>query len=152
MESISTKDGDLQLFRAYLGRTEVAGGADIDVFIDDWQSFTGGAIRTWYDGVGYALVSDIVEGLLGDYNNNGIVDAADYTIWRDHLGQTFQLQNEGPDSPGEVTIEDYNLWVSQFGLSSGAAASSGLAAVPEPAALLLSVFVALAATLIRRRR
>ena len=25
----------------------------------------------------------------GDYNGNGIVDAADYTIWRDHLGQTY---------------------------------------------------------------
>ena len=23
----------------------------------------------------------------GDYNNNGVVDAADYTIWRDTLGQ-----------------------------------------------------------------
>jgi hypothetical protein len=26
--------------------------------------------------------------LAGDYNHNGIVDAADYTVWRDTLGQT----------------------------------------------------------------
>jgi hypothetical protein len=25
-------------------------------------------------------------GLAGDYNHNGIVDAADYTVWRDTLG------------------------------------------------------------------
>ena len=24
----------------------------------------------------------------GDYNANGVVDAADYTVWRDSLGQT----------------------------------------------------------------
>src|SRR5262249_40370997 len=28
-------------------------------------------------------------GVLGDYNGNGVVDAADYTVWRDHLGQVF---------------------------------------------------------------
>ena len=30
----------------------------------------------------------VVAGLSGDYNGNGIVDAADYTIWHDTLGQT----------------------------------------------------------------
>ena len=33
---------------------------------------------------------------IGDYNDNGIVDAADYTVWRDHLGQSFALSNEEP--------------------------------------------------------
>src|SRR4029077_666443 len=30
-----------------------------------------------------------VGGLPGDFNNDGIVDAADYTVWRDHLGSSF---------------------------------------------------------------
>jgi autotransporter-associated beta strand protein len=52
----------------------------------------------------------------GDYNNNGLVDTADYTVWRDHLGQTFQLSNEGEGiSEGTVDQDDYEFWVSNFG-------------------------------------
>ena len=57
----------------------------------------------------------------GDYNDNGIVDAADYTLWRDHLGQTFTLMNENPAAatPGVVDAEDYAFWKSHFGQSLG---------------------------------
>lgn len=91
----------------------------------------------------------IVAGVGGDYNGNGIVDAADYSIWRDHLGQTFQLLNEGPFTPGEVTPEDYAYWKTNFGLGSigsgGGSASGGTIGgpgslpVPEPGALVLLV-------------
>ena len=58
-------------------------------------------------------VSVNLPGVQGDYNGNGIVDAADYTVWRDHLGQTFALPNEGTgQTPGTVSIEDYNFWKS----------------------------------------
>jgi hypothetical protein len=89
----------------------------------------------------------IVAGIAGDYNDNGIVDAADYSIWRNHSGQSFQLLNEGPDTPGEVTIEDYNFWKANFGLggpgagsgsgNGGILAGSGSFAVPEPGTLAL---------------
>ena len=39
------------------------------------------------------------ENLSGDYNGNGIVDAADYTAWRDTLGQTVPNGN-GADGDG----------------------------------------------------
>lgn len=53
---------------------------------------------------------------VGDYNDNGVVDAADYSIWRDRLGTNFTLPNEHPGvTPGMVTIEDYDVWRSQFG-------------------------------------
>jgi hypothetical protein len=61
IETVSADNNALQLYRAYLGRVDLAGGADINVFIDDWQSISGSAIRTWYDGVGYALVVDVPE-------------------------------------------------------------------------------------------
>jgi PEP-CTERM motif len=58
----------------------------------------------------------------GDYNNNGVVDAADYVVYREHLGQTFALPNEDPSSsPGMVTSADYDYWKAHF----GATASSG---------------------------
>jgi hypothetical protein len=78
-------------------------------------------------------------GVNGDYNNNGVVDAADYVIWRDHLGQNFTLPND--TTPGTVTQADYNVWRSNFGASAGS--GSGLlvegSAVPEPASVALLV-------------
>ncbi len=67
-----------------------------------------------------------VEGLLGDYNNNGTVDAADYVIWRNG----GPLQNEGA-SLGTIDDADYSFWRSRFGMGAGLGAG-GAAAVPEP--------------------
>jgi hypothetical protein len=87
----------------------------------------------------------------GDYNNDGSVNAADYTVWRNHLGQTFQLDNEGDNqTPGEVTPEDYDFWKLQFGVDAGDGAAS--IAVPEPTAAGLLIVAAALGTLARRRR
>lgn len=57
---------------------------------------------------------------IGDYNNNGIVDAADYTLWRDNLGRDIGLPNEEPNTTlGMVTPEDYDIWKANFGLGPG---------------------------------
>jgi uncharacterized protein YjbI with pentapeptide repeats len=82
--------------------------------------------------------------LPGDYNNNGIVDAADYTVWRDRLGSGASLPND--DTPG-VGPDDYARWVDNFGITapelgagSGAALPSAALlspAVPEPTSLAL---------------
>jgi Tol biopolymer transport system component len=82
--------------------------------------------------------------LPGDYSQNGTVDAADYTVWRDRLGQLASLPND--DTVG-VGPDDYDRWVDNFGQTSvsGSGAVSDLApgespganyAVPEPASLL----------------
>jgi len=74
----------------------------------------------------------------GDYNQNGKVDAADYTEWRDNLGANIALPNEGV-TPGTVTVEDYAFWKSQFGNGgSGAGADYGAAGVPEPTSCCLA--------------
>jgi hypothetical protein len=73
-------------------------------------------------------------GLAGDYNGNAIVDAADYTVWRDHLGQSITLPND--TTPGSVTQADYDVWKSNFGNHSGSG-SGASAAVPEPTSQLL---------------
>jgi len=66
--------------------------------------------------------------LMGDYNGNGAVDAADYVVWRRHLGTTDSLPNDS--SPESVSTEDYNVWRQDFGASAASGTSSG--AVPEP--------------------
>jgi hypothetical protein len=75
----------------------------------------------------------------GDYNNDGIVDALDYTLWRNHLGQLVTLPND--TTPGEVTAADYEVWKANYGESLFAGAG-GLEVpvsnqVPEPSFLLL---------------
>lgn len=81
--------------------------------------------------------------LAGDYNNDGTVNAADYTVWRDNLGASIALDNETV-TPGMVTAEDYTEWKSNFGATNGGGASQGSAAVPEPTSLALTLVAAMA--------
>lgn len=82
----------------------------------------------------------------GDYNQDGVVDAADYTVWRNTLGTTGLDRGTAADGngDGQVTVEDYDVWRSHFGemapLSLGQAT-----AVPEPASAALLLVVCLAA-------
>jgi hypothetical protein len=94
----------------------------------------------------YQLVSD----LPGDYNRNGTVDAADYSVWRDTLGQTgLGLAADGNNNQ-QVDADDYVFWKNNFGTAqAGAAASSQ--SVPEPAITALCGSTALSLTLLRRR-
>ena len=89
-------------------------------------------------------------GLPGDYSQNGVVDAADYTVWRDHLGQMFTLPNEDPNStPGQVTAEDYDFWKTHFGQSTGNSAPA--TAVSEPAFSVPLITIGLALSFASRR-
>jgi hypothetical protein len=96
------------------------------------------------------LLLQVVEAsfLPGDYNQNGTVDAADYTVWRDHLGSGTTLAND--DTPG-VDQDDYTRWKDNFGQTSGSgSAAKTNAAVPEPTTALLMA-LAVAGVLNRRR-
>jgi len=75
--------------------------------------------------------------LPGDYNQNGVVDAADYTVWRDNLGSDTAIVND--DTPG-VMADDYDRWKAHFGETAGNGSASDTqfsTAVPEPATLVL---------------
>jgi hypothetical protein len=54
----------------------------------------------------------------GDFNNNGVVDTADYTVWRNNLNTNFALPNRGATT-GPVSMADYNTWKTNFGATSG---------------------------------
>ena len=70
--------------------------------------------------------------LPGDYNQDGVVDAADYTIWRDNVGaQAGTLANDA--AGGVIGAEQYDVWRDNFGATLSVTASS----VPEPAAVVM---------------
>ncbi len=77
----------------------------------------------------------------GDYNNDGIVNLADYTVWRDNLGAPAgSLPNDPNSEP--IGATQYQTWKSNFGLSQNGSLSAGAAsaaAVPEPQAFVLLI-------------
>jgi hypothetical protein len=75
--------------------------------------------------------------LPGDYNDDGVVNLSDYTLWRDNLGARVALANEQPGvTPGVVTSEDYEVWRANFG-SALANSNASATTVAEPASLML---------------
>lgn len=69
----------------------------------------------------------------GDFNNDGTVDTADYTVWRDGLGTTY-------------SAADYQLWRDNYGVTTANAASLN---TPEPTTLTLAALACLSR--LRRR-
>jgi hypothetical protein len=76
-----------------------------------------------------------VPGVPGDYNGNGMVDAADYPLWRKNLGAPTEASINDNGDGGGVTASDYAYWKTRFGNTAGA--GTGSAAVPEPASFVL---------------
>jgi hypothetical protein len=107
------------------------------------------------DTFGFAIVGEVAAsavplsaGLDGDYNANGAVDAADYVLWREHLGTNAALPND--TTPLDVGLEDYGVWRGNFGATIGGSAS--IVSVPEPSASLLLVLAGWALLAVRRRQ
>jgi hypothetical protein len=83
--------------------------------------------------------------LPGDFNHDGIVDAADYVVWRKGMRTTY-------------TQNDYDVWRANFGKTTGSGATGyplGATAeplpVPEPASVTLLI-AALAGLRLRKSR
>jgi hypothetical protein len=79
-------------------------------------------------------------GLAGDYNNDGVVNAADYVVWRETDGSS----------------SGYSLWRANFGeLASVGSGSVGIlptvTLVPEPASFVLLMVAAAGWHLLQRR-
>lgn len=154
----NVESGKLKITNAYLEDTSdvrLASGAILTLsfsgtdtidalFIDGTPQLTGtwGAVGSGADhespmleGTGMLLVTTI-DVLQGDYNGDGIVNLADYTVWRNNLGAPAgTLQNDITGEP--VGATQYNVWKTNFGATSGPEAAHSSAAVPEPSAAVL---------------
>jgi T5SS/PEP-CTERM-associated repeat protein len=80
----------------------------------------------------------------GDYNGNGVVDAADYIVWRKTLNQTGSNLAADGNGNGIVDSGDYDHWRSRFGSVIGTGLAAGASgAIPEPATSLLLLLSAI---------
>ncbi|MEN1678665.1 MAG: hypothetical protein AAGJ46_03680 [Planctomycetota bacterium] len=84
--------------------------------------------------------------VLGDYNGDFVVDAADYTVWRDNFGSITPGTPGDGDGDNDVDLDDYSIWKNAI-LPPPADAT----AAPEPGAVAL-ILSPVAAMLSRRRR
>jgi hypothetical protein len=93
--------------------------------------------------------------LAGDYNRDGVVDAVDYTVWRNTLGQIVAHQGDGADGDGSrrVGVPDYGVWKSHYG-ETAAGSGAGSLAIPEPSltTVALAALIAYGLTRPTRRR
>jgi autotransporter-associated beta strand protein len=84
---------------------------------------------------GSGIITNAAVGVPGDYNNNGVVDAADEVLWR----KGGALANDF--TPGNQA-SDYDFWRSRFGATTNPGSGSGLrnSAVPEPSTMVMVGF------------
>ena len=87
----------------------------------------------------------IDDALAGDFNNDGVVDAADLMVWQGDFGNGDAADADGD---GDSDGADFLVWQRQLGDGQASLASR---AVPEPSALLL-VALSLVGLTIQHRR
>jgi hypothetical protein len=86
----------------------------------------------------FGRTAPVPVGVAGDYNQNGVVDAADYSVWRDTLGSTSDLRADGSGN-GIIDVTDYAVWKTHFGQTfPGSGAGSGSTADSVATAALKS--------------
>lgn len=74
----------------------------------------------------------------GDYNNDGLVNLADYTVWRDNLGAAESVLPDGTgDGSGTVDLGDYTRWKSNFAAAAAGATLAAIQTVPEPGSIVV---------------
>ena len=93
------------------------------------------------------VVTVVGAGVSGDYNGDGTVNAADYTVYRDNLGGDASVLRGNGSGAATVVQADYELWKQNFG-NSGTGRGT---AVPEPACSCLALLAAAMGLLLRHK-
>ena len=87
----------------------------------------------------------------GDYNGDGVVDAADYVIWRKDLAYLVEpYSSADANGNGVVDYQDYESWYNNFRAGSGSG-NGAATSVPEPASILLNLVAGMLLCSLRAR-
>lgn len=123
------------------------GNIYLDLRFTAWTSHPGG-------GFAYERAPAPPPSTTGDYNLNGVVDAADYVVWRDTLSQTVSPLGSGADGNANGTIDsgDFDLWRGRFGNTVGIGTEVSGFAVPEPGCFSYLALAGCCRTVRRRKR
>jgi hypothetical protein len=118
--------GDIDLYVYDAGQTPVGSSSSTDD--DEFVSIPVAGGQTYYVKVvgyggatnpNYSLEIDapLPAAYFGDYNQDGFVNAADYTVWRNTSGQTVLAPYTGADGDGDRMIDrdDFLLWKAHYG-------------------------------------
>ena len=76
-------------------------------------------------------------GMPGDFNQDGFVDAADYTLWQDNRGLDIAILGGNASSGPIISNADYTLWKQFF--QTLETENLGAHSVPEPNSLLTAL-------------
>jgi hypothetical protein len=138
-EFIGTAEFSISRARVFVGGTNAAG---------PWAEFTWDEYRLGTTHQDVMPFTAAPAGLVGDYNDDNKVDAADYVVWRDNENTMSTLPND--PAGGTIGPSQYNNWRANFGASTAGTSASQATNVPESAALVLAVCAMLALTGLRR--
>jgi T5SS/PEP-CTERM-associated repeat protein len=93
-----------------------------------------------------------VAGILGDYNRNGVIDSADYVLWRKTINQSGNALAADGNNNGIIDPIDFTIWRNSYGAQAGPGAGANFGAhIPEPASFLMLFIAAANLALLRRR-
>ena len=90
----------------------------------------------------------------GDYNGDGLVNPADYAVWRNSLGQTGSGLLADGNGNNIIDQGDYDIWKQNFGqvLPASGNLLHGNDSIPEPTtAAAMALLLAVAAGFVRSR-
>lgn len=126
---VDQQSADLQWVS--LGTFSTSGGA-VSITLDAAGSFGSGFALVLADQARVDLTTGLVE--TGDFNRDGIVNAADYTVYRDTLGDIVTpLSGADADGSGIVDQADREIWLATYGrILPAATAAASIEPSPQP--------------------
>jgi hypothetical protein len=137
------------------------GRYDVDYIQFEHKDSWGGTQSFRNFRLGHNLGDPAPDSIEGDYNADGVVDAADYVVWRKYentAGFPGQVIGDGDNGTGTgtpdgiVDEDDYAFWVSRFGATTPLGSGGGASAVPEPTSVFMILACILSMSLVRMRR